>query len=62
ALSEKFFESRTEQIKEKVRGSFYENLSGDDGDTIREKMTDEISKEIESCLMKMARVVEIPLG
>ena len=61
-LPEKFFESRTEQIKDKVRASFYENLASEDRETIKQRMTDEISQEIENCLTKMAEVVEIPIG
>ncbi|MEG2524200.1 MAG: Hsp70 family protein [Oscillospiraceae bacterium] len=61
-IPQKFFDSRTEQVEEKVREQFYDNLNDAHGDEIRDQLVDEISGEIERCLTQMAEVVEIPLG
>ncbi len=62
AVPRKFFESRFGQIEEKVKRTLYENLQTEHADVIRERLTGDISSEIELCLTKMAQVVEIPLG
>ncbi|MEG2939319.1 MAG: hypothetical protein RR829_03755, partial [Oscillospiraceae bacterium] len=57
----KFFDSRIDQIKEKVKETFYQNLQTEHNEAIRARLTGDISSEIEMCLTKMAEVVEIPL-
>lgn len=62
AIPAKFFDARAEQIKEKVKEQLYDTLREGAGDDMRAQLIGEISHEIESCLSKMAEVVEIPLG
>ena len=62
AVPKKFFSSRAEALKAKVRDSFYENLQTEQGGAIRERLIADISREIEQCLTHMAEVVELPLG
>ena len=56
------FSSRTESISADIKESFYETLSEEKNDEIRERMVNEISGQIETTLARMAEVVEIPLG
>ena len=56
------FMSRMEKISDEVRGSFYKSLEKDKNEEITKRLVDEISQRIEQCLMRMAEVVEIPLG
>ena len=56
------FMSRMEKISDEVRGSFYKSLEKDKNEEITKRLVDEISQQIEQCLMRMAEVVEIPLG
>ena len=56
------FMSRMEKISSEVRESFYKSLEKDKNDAITKRLVDEISEQIEHCLMRMAEVVEIPLG
>ena len=56
------FMSRMEKISDEVRGSFYKSLEKDKNEAISKRLVDEISQQIEQCLMRMAEVVEIPLG
>ena len=56
------FMSRMEKISSEVRESFYKSLEKDKNDAITKRLVDEISEQIEQCLMRMAEVVEIPLG
>ena len=62
AIPKRFFNSRIDTIKEKVKDAFYQNLQSEQGDKIRERLIKDISGEIELCLTKMADVAEIPLG
>ncbi len=57
-----YFESRLGRISEKIRADFYENLEKEKNEQISERMVADISGQIEECLIKMAKVVEIPLG
>ena len=57
-----YFESRLGKISEEVRDKFYQSLEQDKNDEISDRLVREISAQIESCLVKMAEVVEIPLG
>ncbi|MBP3895102.1 MAG: Hsp70 family protein, partial [Mogibacterium sp.] len=56
------FSSRAENIATDIKESFYETLKKEKNDEISERMVSEISAQIESTLVKMAEVVEIPLG
>ena len=57
-----YFMSRMEKISEEVKKSFYKSLETDKNEEITKRLVDEISQQIEQCLMRMAEVVEIPLG
>ena len=56
------FSSRMDNISASVKESFYESLEQEENDKIRERMVEEISSQIQHTLVKMAEVVEIPLG
>ena len=56
------FSSRTESISADIKESFYQTLDKEKSDEIRERMVGEISGQIETTLVRMAEVVEIPLG
>ena len=56
------FSSRTESISADIKESFYQTLDKEKSDEIRERMVSEISGQIETTLIHMAEVVEIPLG
>ena len=56
------FKSRIESISADVKASFFDSLQNSKNQEISSRMTDEISGQIESTLIKMAEVVEIPLG
>lgn len=56
------FNMRMDSICQDVKEAFYESLDKEKSDEIRERMVEEISGQIEATLMKMAEVVEIPLG
>ena len=47
---------------EAVTRTFYENLEKEKNEQISGRMVADISGQIEDCLIKMAKVVEIPLG
>ena len=51
-----------ESISSSVKSSFYESLEQEKNEEITSRMIDEISQQIDQCLIKMAEVVEIPLG
>ncbi len=56
------FTSRIGSISEDVRESFFRNLEEKKNEEITSRMADEIASQIEACLVRMAEVVEIPLG
>ena len=56
------FRSRVGAISGEVRDSLRETLANDKKDEISRRMVEEISAQIETCLTRMAQVVEIPLG
>lgn len=56
------FKMRMDSICADVKESFYENLEKEKNDAITERMVEDISGQIEHTLVKMAEVVEIPLG
>lgn len=55
-------EGRMDSIASEVKSNFYETLEKEKNEEITERMVNEISSQIEQCLIKMAEVVEIPLG
>jgi len=57
-----YFMSRIEKISDEVKSTFYKTLEKEKNEEITERLVNEISEQIEQCLMKMAEVVEIPLG
>ncbi|MBQ3429026.1 MAG: Hsp70 family protein [Mogibacterium sp.] len=56
------FKMRMDSICSDVKESFYESLDKEKNDEITERMVEDISGQIEHTLVKMAEVVEIPLG
>ncbi|MBR0373227.1 MAG: Hsp70 family protein [Mogibacterium sp.] len=54
--------ARIDTISSAVRESFYKSLKTEKNDEITARMVEEISGQIEHTLVKMAEVVEIPLG
>ena len=57
-----YLRSRADRISREVKASLYEKLEKEKSETITEKLVEDISSQIEICLVKMAEVVEIPLG
>ena len=56
-----YFKSRLGNIAGRVKEELLGNLTGEKARVLSESLTNEISGQIEQCLMKMAEVVEIPL-
>ena len=61
-IPEKAFQKRIKAMSSAVKESFYEVLTEEKSEEITTRMAEEISGQIELCLLKMAEVVEIPLG
>ncbi|MBQ1482813.1 MAG: Hsp70 family protein [Erysipelotrichaceae bacterium] len=57
-----YLKGRIGVISEQVKESMYEKLEEERNQDISERLVKEISLQIETCLSKMAEVVEIPLG
>ena len=57
-----YLKARMDSICKQVKDNLYEKLEQEKNEEISERLIKEISGQIESCLMKMAEVVEIPLG
>ena len=57
-----YFESRMEKISGEVKKTCFETMEKDKSEEVSRRMIGEISTQIEECLMRMAEVVEIPLG
>ena len=55
------FEQRLERVEGEVRAGFLKNLEGEKNAEITRKLSEGISGQIETCLNRMAEVVEIPL-
>jgi len=55
------FEARIGRLTEEVKSNFHANLENEKNAEITERMTSEISGQIEACLSRMAEIVEIPL-
>ena len=58
----RYFDTHIQEITDDVRANFYESLEKEKNAEISDRLVDEISQQIEDCLTKMAKVVEIPLG
>ena len=56
------FEGRMDKISQDIKDRLYKDLEEEKNEEIKEHLIKEISEQIESCLTKMAEVVEIPLG
>ena len=56
------FSSRIDSISFSVKEAFYESLEQEKHTEIKGRMVEEISSQIQNTLVKMAEVVEIPLG
>ena len=54
--------ARLDVISSEVKNSLYAKLEQEKNEEITERLVKEISLQIETCLSKMAEVVEIPLG
>ena len=57
-----YFASRVDRISDEVKRGFYETLEKEKSEEITDRLVQDISGQIEECLIKMARTVEIPLG
>ncbi|MDO5133400.1 MAG: hypothetical protein Q4D81_10535 [Eubacteriales bacterium] len=57
-----YFEARMEKISGEVKRTCFETLEKDKSEDVTRRMVSEISGQIEECLLRMAEVVEIPLG
>ena len=55
------FESRLDRISDEVKADFYNRLEKEKKAGITQRMSREISQQIEECLARMAQIVEIPL-
>ncbi|MBR2812044.1 MAG: Hsp70 family protein [Solobacterium sp.] len=62
AFPMRLFESRFERIGDQIKESVFANLEKDKDEEITGRLVREISDQIENCLIKMAEVVEIPIG
>ena len=61
-IPKSYLKARLDSISQQVKDNLYEKLEQEKNEEISERLVKEISGQIESCLMKMAEVVEIPLG
>ncbi len=61
-VSRKQFAFRIHKSAPEIRAKFLESLEKEKNDEISERLTKEISQQIEQCLGRMAEIVEIPLG
>jgi len=57
-----YLKARLDTISEQVKENLYEKLQQEKNEEISSRLIKEISAQIETCLTKMAEVVEIPLG
>jgi hypothetical protein len=51
-----------DKVADQVKEKFYESLQKENNAAITEHMADEISAQIDDCLVRMAKVVEVPLA
>ena len=57
-----YLKARLDVVSEEVKKNLYQSLEQEKNDEISERVAKEISEQIETCLVHMAEVVEIPLG
>ncbi len=57
-----YFDTRLERISEQIRDQVMASLREERNEEISERMITDISGQIENCLVRMAEIVEIPLG
>ncbi len=61
-MPKSYLRSRTDRISGEVKAGLYAKLEQEKSGDITGKLVEDISGQIETCLTKMAEVVEIPLG
>ena len=61
-LPRNFFEAKIDSMIAKVKTNLQNSLENEKNDEITNRMVNEISEQIETCLTHMAEIVEIPLG
>ena len=61
-IPKSYLKARIDYISKQVKENLYEKLEQEKSQEISQRLAKEISLQIESCLAKMAEVVEIPLG
>lgn len=61
-IPKSYLKARIGTISKQVKDNLYEKLEQEKSQEISQRLVKEISIQIESCLTKMAEVVEIPLG
>ena len=61
-VSKKRLKERLNDLTDDIRNSFYTSLEKEKNEEISSRMVREISEQIETCLMRMAEIVEVPLG
>ena len=61
-IAKSFFRQRLKAMGKSVKGSLTDTMESEKSGEIRERLVREISDQIEDLLMRMAKVVEIPLG
>ena len=60
-LTKGYLRRRVLAVSGDVKSAFYDHLKKEKNEEIAERMTKDISLQIDECLVKMAQVVEIPL-
>ena len=61
-MPKSYLRSRADRISGEVKANLYAKLEQEKNADITEKLVADISGQIETCLTKMAEIVEIPLG
>lgn len=61
-IPKSYLKARLDTISKQVKENLYEKLEQEKNEEISARLVKEISSQIETCLTKMAEVVEIPLG
>ena len=57
-----YIESRMDKITQEVRKNFRDSLEKEKDGQITRRLAEEISAQIDECLIQMAKIVEIPMG
>ena len=61
-MPKSYLKVRADKISTQVKANLYDKLEKERNEEITERLVREITEQIESCLVRMAEVVEIPLG